>query len=91
MNIEWDKKPETTEQIRLAKYLESKTDTLEKLVKISTQEDLLSISFTPHTSNKDFYTYELRYNQHKKLHSVNIWKGIRAGDTLSVLYGYLHN
>ncbi|NYB28064.1 MAG: hypothetical protein HVN34_12185 [Methanobacteriaceae archaeon] len=89
MKIKWEKTPQIEEEIVVAKYIEGKISILKKLFDLYVQENLFTISFTSPPLNGDFYTYEVKYHQHDKNYLINVWKGVRTGDTLPVLYGYL--
>lgn len=89
MEIKWDKIPKNQEEISLAKYIEDKIAIIETLLGLYIKEELFSISFTPSPINRNFYTYEIKYHKHEKKYLINVWKGIRTGDGLPVLYGSL--
>lgn len=89
MNIDWNKQPKTTEEIIISTYINDKISFLEKLFSLYNQEGVYSISFTSNPLNGDFYTCEIKYHQHDKKYIINIWKGVRTGDTFPILYGYL--
>ena len=89
MEIIWDKIPQNQEEATVAEYIECKINILERLLMVYTKENLLSLSFTPTPLKNKFYTYEIKYHRHEEKQLINVWKGIRIGDGLPVLYGYL--
>lgn len=90
MMINWDKIPKTQEEKLIAEYIEGKIKILETLFGVYTKENLFGISFTPAPLKRNFYTYEIKYHKHEQKHLINIWKGIRTGDGLPVLYGHFN-
>ncbi|MDI6701742.1 hypothetical protein [Methanothermobacter wolfeii] len=36
-----------------------------------------------------FYTCEIKYHRHDRRYIINVWDGVRVGDGLRVIYGYL--
>lgn len=90
MEINWDKIPKTQEEMIIAEYIEDKIAIIELLLGVYTKENLLTISFTPPPLKRNFYTYEIKYHKHGKTYLINVWKGIRTGDGLPVLYGHLN-
>lgn len=91
MKINWDKIPKTPEEIVVAEYIKDRTRIIERLIEVYTQENFLSISFTPTSFKGNFYTYELKYHQHDRRYLINVWKRVRVGDALPILYGYLQD
>ena len=87
MKINWDKKPQKQEEILVAAYVEDKISMLENLLDLYVQENLLTLSWTPNPLNRNYYTYELKYHRHREKYLINVWKGVRAGDALPILYG----
>lgn len=91
MNINWDKIPQTEEEINVARYIENRIIILERLLDVYTQEKLFTLSCTPPPLKGKFYTYEIKYHQHDEIYLINVWKGVRTGDALPILYGHLQN
>ena len=87
MKINWDKKARKQEEIIVAAYIEDKISILENLLDLYIQENLLTISWTPNPLNGNYYTYELKYHRHREKYLINVWKGVRTGDALPILYG----
>ncbi|OPX61045.1 MAG: hypothetical protein A4E25_00072 [Methanobacterium sp. PtaB.Bin024] len=89
MKINWEKIPKTQEEIIVTEYIEGKINILERLLDVYTKEHLLTISFTPPPLKGNYYTYEIKFHRHGQKYLINVWKGIRTGDALPILYGYL--
>lgn len=89
MDIKWDKIPNSDEETVVAEYIENKIIILENLFDLYKQEKLFIISFTPPPLNGNFYTFEIKYHQHDDRYLINVWNGVRTGDALPILYGYL--
>jgi hypothetical protein len=89
MKIKWDKKPATTEQKILADYLISRPDIITDVVRLSSRHDVLSASITPKSFESGFFTYEFKKDPSSDSYLIIIWKGIRTGDAVPVLYGHL--
>jgi hypothetical protein len=89
MEINWDKIPKTKEEINIAEFVEGKIKIIETLFEVY-KKNMLGISFTPAPLKNNFYTYEIKYHKHEKKHIINVWKGIRTGDGLPVLYGHFN-
>ena len=87
MIIKWNKKPGCLEQKLLVDYLEEHTNTLCKMIKMISEDDLLTASFTPRPLDKCFFTYEIRRETYSDDYLVIVWKGIRTGDATPILYG----
>lgn len=89
MKVDWQKTAQTQEEITVASYIENKTHQLQELLNLYKEENFLTLSFTPPPLKSNYYTYEIRYHHHDKKYLINVWKGIRTGDAMPVLYGYL--
>ncbi len=89
MKINWEKVPKNHEEIIVAEYIEGEIRVLESLLGVYTKKHFLTISFTPPPLKGNYYTYEIKYHGHDEKYLINVWKGIRTGDALPVLYGYL--
>jgi len=89
MKIKWDKKPATTEQVILADYLISRLDIIADIIRVSSRYDVLSASITPKSFESGFFTYEFKKDSSSDSYLLIIWKGIRTGDAVPVLYGHL--
>ena len=87
MKINWDKEPQKQEEILVAAYIEDKISMLENLLNLYVQENLLTLSWTSNPLNRNYYTYELKYHRHREKYLINVWKEVRAGDALPILYG----
>jgi len=87
MIIKWNKKPEGLEQKSLADYLEEHANTLCEMIKMSSEGDLLTASFTPKPVDNCFFTYEIRRETSSDDYLVIVWRGIRTGDAIPILYG----
>lgn len=89
MKIRWDKKPETIEQKVLADYLANHQAIIDDMVSMGSKNDLLTASFTPKYFEQGFFTYEIKKSTFSNTYSVIVWRGIRTGDAVPVLYGRL--
>ena len=89
LKIRWDKKPVTVEQKIAEEYLYKHIKLVKNLLNGYREEDLLDMSFTPKPLEGMFFTYEIRYNSNSGCYNIIIWKGLRSGDTSSLLYGKL--
>ena len=87
MKINWDKYPRKQEEIIVAAYIESKIGAVENLLNLFIKENLLTISWTPTPLNGNYYTYEIKYHRHREKYLINVWKGVRTGDAMPILYG----
>lgn len=90
MNVNWDKTPQTQEEINVAEFIEAKISIFERLLDVYKQENLLTISFTPPPLKSNYYTYEIKYHRHDEMYLIIVWKGVRTGDTMPVLYGQIN-
>ncbi len=88
MTINWHKPIQTSEELLVTDYLNNRIATLKTLLNILT-DDLLSVTFTPPPLNNNFYTFELRYHHTEKEYIINVWKGLRTGDTQTLLHGII--
>ena len=91
MKITWDKRPVTSEQKNLAEYLVNHSDIIVDLVKPSMKQKFFSASITPKPFETGFYTFELKKDPPSDSFLVFVWKGIRTGDAVPLLYGYVDN
>ena len=89
MKIKWDKKPATTEQTILADYLISRPDIIADITRLSSTHTVLSASITPKSFESGFFTYEFKKDPSSDSYLIIVWKGIRTGDAVPVLYGHL--
>ena len=87
MIIEWDKEPKDLEQKASTEYLGEHANTLCEVIKMSSEGDLLTASFTPRPLDKCFFTYEIRRETYSDDYLVIVWRGIRTGDVTPILYG----
>lgn len=85
----WDKMPRTRGEIIVAEYIEDKINILKELIDLYVKENFLAISFTPPPLKGNYYTYEIKYHRHDEKYLINVWNGVRTGDALPVLYGYI--
>jgi len=89
MKITWDKGPVTTEQKTLAEYLVNHSDIIVDLVTMSNKHKFFSASVTPKPFETGFYTFELKKDPSSNSYLVFVWKGIRTGDAIPLLYGHV--
>jgi len=89
MKIKWDKEPTTTEQKILADYLISRPDIIADITRLSSTHTVLSASITPKSFESGFFTYEFKKDPSSDSYLIIIWKGIRTGDAVPVLYGHI--
>jgi hypothetical protein len=89
MNITWDSEPDTAEQRMVADYVRQSKSLIMAVLKLSAQHGLLTASFTPKPSGKRFFSYEIKYNHLIEAYHLIVWRGIRVGDAVPILYGVL--
>jgi len=89
MKIKWDKKPTTQEQKILADYLIYRLDIIADIIRLSSKHGVLSSSITPKSFESGFFTYEFKKDLASDSYLIIVWKGIRTGDAMPVLYGHL--
>lgn len=91
MKIKWDKYPQQQEEIIVAASIESKIGAVENLLNLFIKENLLTISWTLTPLNGNYYTYEIKYHRHREKYLINVWKGVRTGDAMPILYGIFNS
>jgi len=89
MNIVWDSDPKTAEQKLIASSLAQSVDLIMAILILCAQEGLLTASFTPKPLGKKFFTYEIRYDHLSDAFHLIVWRGMRIGDAVPILYGVL--
>ncbi len=91
MKIKWDKEVVTTEQKILAKYVATHSDIFVTLIQLDLRHNIFSLSVTPKPFKTGFYTYELKKDPSSDSYLILIWKGIRTGDAIPMLYGHIED
>ncbi len=91
MKINWDRVPDTDEARMVADYLTSVSPLLDEMLAVRDRHDLLTMSFTPKPLGRGFYTIELRHDHLSSTHQVVVWRGLRTGDAVPLLYGIVEN
>lgn len=89
MRIVWEKTPEREDEVKVAEFIEGKIKVIQDLLLIYIREGLSALSFTPQPLGGSFYTCEIKYHRHDRRYIINVWDGVRVGDGLPVIYGYL--
>ena len=89
MNIKWDSEPDTAEQRIVADYLRQSEGLIMAMMMLSAQHGLLTASFTPKPFGKSFFTYEIKYNHLLDAYHLIVWRGVRVGDAVPILYGVM--
>lgn len=89
MDIRWDRDPETAEQKMLADYLAQSADLLATVFTLISKHHLLTISSTPNPLEGRFFTFEIRYDHLSAACHLVVWRGMRTGDAMPLLYGTL--
>lgn len=89
MNIKWDKEPKSIEERVLADYTLRYQDMILEFANFISKKNLLTSSFTPKPFDKNFFTYEIRGDNFSNDYLIIIWRGIRTGDAILMLYGRL--
>ena len=87
MRIKWDREPDTIGQKVLADYLSRHSALVAEVIRLSSESNLLNASFTPQAFESGFFTYEIKKDPHADDYLVIVWRGIRPGDAVPVLYG----
>ncbi len=89
MNVKWDRKPETKEARMVVDYLAGVPGLVEEILALSAKYGLLTASFTPKPLGKNFFTFEIRYDHPSSANHLVVWRGVRVGDAVPLLYGVL--
>jgi hypothetical protein len=89
MDIRWDRDPGTAEQKMIADYLAQSADLLSAVLTLTSRHCLLTTSFTPNSFEKRFFTFEIRYDHLSAACHLVVWRGMRTGDAVPLLYGTL--
>ncbi len=91
MNITWDTEPHTSDQLTAVEYLRNSEGLAMAVLKLIVTHGLLTASFTPKPTGEKFFTYEIRHDPLRTSHHLIVWRGIRVGDAVPVLYGVLED
>ena len=62
-------------------------DAVAEWVRLSIKHRLVTASFTPQAVDNAFFTCEIRLNPHRGSYHLVVWRGIRTGDAVPILYG----
>ena len=87
MDIKWDKEPKSIEQKLTVDYIENHLDAVRSIINLNSSENLISSSFTPESLEEKFYTYEIRKENSSGDYLLLIWRGLRTGDAVPIIYG----
>ena len=93
MKILFEKAPRTIDEKIAASYTEINSNIIKEFVKLSSENNFLNLSFTPKPKKdeKSFFTYEIKKGNFNENYSIIVWRGIRTGDGVPILYAEFEN